>query len=112
MPDSRLKAEPVHPSMVERPLPFFGAGADAGAIVLFLIFGAINFFGLVSWAVPIAIILSVAFTYWMKEGRKNDTFGPESFVAGLSAPKRFKKSYHVYEDPCQPYNSRPQGRSN
>jgi hypothetical protein len=91
--------------MIERPLPFFGAGGEAAAITLGLLFVAQNIAGLLSITMLAAIAMSVGFTWLIKEFRDIDQFGPESFVIGVTTPSSLKAGYEVDEKPGTTYSS-------
>ena len=106
-PNSRKSTVEIHQSMVERPLPFFGAGGEAAAVVFFLAFTATNIAGLISWTTLISILIGAAATWLIKFFREVDPFGPESFVVGATTPTYFQKGYDLTETAPPPYNARP-----
>lgn len=93
--------------MIERPLPFFGAGPEAFAVSLFLLTVGVNFGGLFSMSTLISVLLAVAVTSGISYFREIDPFGVESFVSGAITPSYFQKGTDFFEDPSSCFKSRP-----
>jgi hypothetical protein len=106
-PNAGKSTVEIYQSMVERPLPFFGAGGEAAAVVFFLVFTATNIAGLISWTTLASLLIGAVATWLIKFFRKVDPFGPESFVVGATTPTYFKKGYDLTEPAQPPYNARP-----
>ena len=91
--------------MTERPLPFFGAGGQSCGIFMGLFFFGSNIAGLFSIANLICLTIGVLQVYVFKKAREFDQFGPEAFVAGIFAPRRMIKGYHITKVSSSPYSS-------
>ena len=91
--------------MTERPLPFFGAGYEAAAIAMGIVFLPVNFIGMISWSTLGSLFIAAGTTYLIKKFRSYDSFGPESFMTGIATPNRFQKGYDLFREAPRPYKS-------
>lgn len=93
--------------MVERPLPFFGAGTEAFAGFLFIVFLGTSVGGLISYTFLASLFLGGGFVYLIRLFREVDPYGVEAFVVGVTTPSYFYKGYVVDEEASEPYTSFP-----
>lgn len=103
-----LKRVPVYNSLIERPLPFFGAGVEVGIASAAILFVAQMFFGLISWFFLAALLLCYGMVKLTKRWRKVDSFGVESVIIGGMTPSRYVRGTRLLENAKSPKPSLPE----
>jgi hypothetical protein len=93
--------------MTERPLPLFGAGAEAGVAAAGVVLAGVMISGLISWTTLACIGVGGAIIYGVRQLREVDPFGVESFLVGVTTPSRFQKGTDLTRTPSSPRPSRP-----
>lgn len=104
---SDLKKVRIHSSLVERPLPFFGAGTQVGVVCAAIVFLAQVSFGLFSWHCLGSILLCYLIVKSAQRWREVDPFGLEAFMIGAYTPKKFVAGTHLMNDPVPPPDCQP-----
>jgi hypothetical protein len=102
-----LSSVPVYRSLIERPVPFFGAGVEIGLISAGLFFVSQLFFGIFSWWTGGVVVLTVILVQLTKRWRKYDSFGVESIILGAITPNRYLRGTDYSEPPVTPRPCRP-----
>jgi hypothetical protein len=97
----------VYQSLIERPLPFYGAGIEVGILCLAIVYTAQLLFGLISWQVLAALAVSYSLVLLVKRWRKYDAFGVESIVIGAVTPDRYTRGTDYLSPSVRPRPTRP-----
>jgi len=97
----------VYQSLIERPLPFFGAGIEVGILCLVIVYTAQLLFGLISWQVAAAIAASYSIILLVKRWRKYDAFGVESIVISAVTPMQYLRGTDYRSPSVTPRPTRP-----
>jgi len=97
----------VYQSLIERPIPFYGAGVEVGILCLVMVYTAQLLFGLISWQVAAALLASYSIILLVKRWRKYDAFGVESIVIGAVTPMRYLRGTDYLSPSVRPRPTRP-----